>query len=92
MLTSRAATKHQQRAPERLHRHIGEAQTAGPLAVHLARHGQIEFSQEIEIRQGEEINRPSLLYARATGTRDRIDSVEVGGRAQIVAHGHFRVR
>jgi trans-2,3-dihydro-3-hydroxyanthranilate isomerase len=65
---------------------------AGPLAVHLARHGQIEFGEEIEIRQGEEINRPSLLYARASGTRDRIDSVEVGGRAQMVAHGHFRVR
>jgi trans-2,3-dihydro-3-hydroxyanthranilate isomerase len=64
---------------------------AGPLAVHLARHGQIAFGQEIEIRQGEEINRPSRLYARATGTPTRIDSVEVGGGAQIVAHGHFRI-
>ena len=27
---------------------------AGPLAVHLARHGRIEFGQEIEIRQGAE--------------------------------------
>ena len=65
---------------------------AGPLAIHLARHGQIEFGQEIEIRQGEEINRPSLLYARATGTPRGIESVEVGGSAQIVAHGRFRVR
>jgi trans-2,3-dihydro-3-hydroxyanthranilate isomerase len=64
---------------------------AGPLAVHLARHGQIKFGQEIEIRQGEEINRPSLLYARATGSTERIDSVEVGGGAHIVAHGHFCV-
>jgi trans-2,3-dihydro-3-hydroxyanthranilate isomerase len=64
---------------------------AGPLAVHLARHGQIEFGQEIEIRQGAEINRPSLLYAKATGTADRIESVEVGGCAQIVAQGRFRV-
>ena len=52
---------------------------AGPLAVHLARHGRIAFGQEIEIRQGEEIQRPSLLYARATGTAERIESVEVGG-------------
>ncbi len=64
---------------------------AGPLALHLARHGQIAFGQEIEIRQGEEINRPSVLYARVTGTHERIDSVEVAGSAQIVAHGHFRL-
>jgi trans-2,3-dihydro-3-hydroxyanthranilate isomerase len=64
---------------------------AGPLAVHLARHGQIAFGEEIEIRQGEEINRPSLLYARASGTADRIESVEVGGAARIVASGRFRL-
>ncbi|MGO9961691.1 MAG: PhzF family phenazine biosynthesis protein [Solirubrobacteraceae bacterium] len=64
---------------------------AGPLAVHLARHGQIAFGQEIEIRQGEEINRPSLLYATASGTAERIESVEVGGAARIVASGRFRL-
>jgi trans-2,3-dihydro-3-hydroxyanthranilate isomerase len=62
---------------------------AGPLAVHLARHGRIQFGDEIEIRQGEEINRPSLLYAKATGSAERIESVEVGGSAQIVAAGSF---
>jgi trans-2,3-dihydro-3-hydroxyanthranilate isomerase len=62
---------------------------AGPLAVHLARHGRIRFGQEIEIRQGEEINRPSRLYAKATGSTERIESVEVGGGAQIVAGGSF---
>ena len=64
---------------------------AGPLALHLARHGRISFGQEIEIRQGEEIGRPSLLYARATGTAERIESSEVGGRAPIVGHGRNRV-
>jgi trans-2,3-dihydro-3-hydroxyanthranilate isomerase len=64
---------------------------AGPLALHLARHGEIEFGEEIEIRQGEEINRPSLLYARATGGEDRVESVEVGGSARIVASGRFRL-
>jgi trans-2,3-dihydro-3-hydroxyanthranilate isomerase len=64
---------------------------AGPLALHLARHGEIGFGEEIEIRQGEEINRPSLLYAKATGNADRIESVEVGGSAQIVASGNFRL-
>ena len=62
---------------------------AGPLAIHLARHGRIAFGQEIEIRQGEEIHRPSLLYAKATGSPERIESVEVGGAAEIVAAGEF---
>jgi len=63
---------------------------AGPLAVHLARHREIAFGQEIEIRQGGELNRPSLLYAKVTGDRERVESVEVGGHAQIVAEGAFR--
>jgi trans-2,3-dihydro-3-hydroxyanthranilate isomerase len=37
---------------------------AGPLALHLARHGRIAFGDEIEITQGVEIGRPSKLYAR----------------------------
>jgi trans-2,3-dihydro-3-hydroxyanthranilate isomerase len=64
---------------------------AGPLALHLARHGRIGFGQEIEIRQGAEIGRPSVLYAVATGSRDCVDSVEVGGVALIVAEGVFRI-
>jgi trans-2,3-dihydro-3-hydroxyanthranilate isomerase len=62
---------------------------AGPLAVHLARHGRIEFGQEIEISQGAEIGRPSTLYARADGSPDRIERVLVGGCAVIVARGEF---
>ena len=65
---------------------------AGPLAIHLARHGEIAFGEEIEIRQGAEIGRPSLLYATAVGDDERIDSVEVGGAAVIVAEGVFRIK
>jgi trans-2,3-dihydro-3-hydroxyanthranilate isomerase len=64
---------------------------AGPLALHLAKHDAIAVGEEIAIRQGFEIGRPSLLYARLTGTAERIDSVEVGGGALIVAEGHFRI-
>jgi trans-2,3-dihydro-3-hydroxyanthranilate isomerase len=64
---------------------------AGPLAVHLARHGRIGFGEQIEIRQGAEIGRPSLLYATATGDGDKIDSVEVAGAALIVAEGRYLV-
>jgi trans-2,3-dihydro-3-hydroxyanthranilate isomerase len=64
---------------------------AGPLAVHLARHGRIAFGEEIEIRQGVEIGRASLLYARADGSSERIDRVAVGGAAVIVARGELLV-
>ncbi len=62
---------------------------AGPLAVHLARHGRIAFEEQIEIRQGAEVGRPSLLHARVVGSRERIERVEVGGSAVIVASGEF---
>lgn len=61
---------------------------AGPLAVHLGRHGLVPFGTAIEIHQGAEIGRPSVLHARAHGP----DSAEVGGSAVVVARGHYRVR
>jgi len=64
---------------------------AGPLAVHLARHGRIRPGEQIRIRQGAELGRPSVLYATATGDQDKITSVEVAGTALIVAEGHFRI-
>jgi trans-2,3-dihydro-3-hydroxyanthranilate isomerase len=64
---------------------------AGPLAVHLARHGRIGFGDEIEITQGAEIGRPSTLFARADGTAEKLERVEVGGSAVIVARGEFRL-
>jgi trans-2,3-dihydro-3-hydroxyanthranilate isomerase len=60
---------------------------AGPLALHLARHGRIEFGEEIEIHQGVEIGRPSTLYAVARSPEE----IEVGGSAVIVARGEFRL-
>jgi trans-2,3-dihydro-3-hydroxyanthranilate isomerase len=64
---------------------------AGPLALHLARHGRISFGQEIEISQGAELKRPSTLYARVDGSADRVERVEVGGSAVVVARGEFRL-
>ena len=64
---------------------------AGPLAIHLARHGRIDFGDEIEISQGAELNRPSKLYARVEGSSARIERVEVGGSAVTVARGEFRL-
>jgi trans-2,3-dihydro-3-hydroxyanthranilate isomerase len=64
---------------------------AGPLALHLARHGLIAFGDEIEITQGVEIDRPSKLYARVEGSAERVERVEVGGSAVVVARGEFQV-
>jgi trans-2,3-dihydro-3-hydroxyanthranilate isomerase len=62
---------------------------AGPLAVHLARHGRIAFGEEIEISQGAEVGRPSTLRALVEGEGDRIDRVEVAGAAVVVARGEL---
>jgi trans-2,3-dihydro-3-hydroxyanthranilate isomerase len=59
---------------------------AGPLALHLVRHGRVEAGQEIRVSQGAAVGRPSTLHARAD---DR--QVEVGGSAVIVARGEFRL-
>jgi trans-2,3-dihydro-3-hydroxyanthranilate isomerase len=64
---------------------------AGPLALHLARHGRIAFGDEIEISQGAEIGRPSTLYARVDGSAEQVEAIEVGGSAVVVARGEFRL-
>ena len=60
---------------------------AGPLALHLARHGRIDYGDEIEILQGVELGRPSTLYAVPRSPEE----AEVGGSAVIVARGEFRL-
>ena len=60
---------------------------AGPLALHLARHGRIAFGDEIEVVQGEEIRRRSVLYATAHSD----EQIEVGGSAVVVARGEFQI-
>jgi trans-2,3-dihydro-3-hydroxyanthranilate isomerase len=62
---------------------------AGPLAIHLARHGRIAWGERIEIVQGVEIGRPSTLFAQADGSAERIERVTVGGSAVTVARGEF---
>ena len=64
---------------------------AGPLACHLGRHGVVPWGDEIVVEQGTEIGRPSTLYARANGSGDTIEKVEVGGSAVTVARGEFKV-
>jgi trans-2,3-dihydro-3-hydroxyanthranilate isomerase len=64
---------------------------AGPLALHLARHGRIAFGEEIEISQGAEIGRPSTHNARADRSAHGVKRVEVGGAAVTVDRCEFRL-
>ncbi|HEX5992623.1 MAG TPA: PhzF family phenazine biosynthesis protein [Thermomicrobiales bacterium] len=62
---------------------------AGPLALHLARHGRIPWDTEIRIAQGAEIGRPSELFARVSGNADHVTRIEVSGHAVPVGGGWF---
>jgi trans-2,3-dihydro-3-hydroxyanthranilate isomerase len=62
---------------------------AGPLALHLARHGRIPWDTEIRIAQGAEIGRPSELFARVSGDADQVTRIEVSGYAVPVGGGWF---
>ncbi|MFD6327095.1 PhzF family phenazine biosynthesis protein [Streptomyces sp. NPDC058442] len=60
---------------------------AGPLAVHLARHGLARYGQQLEIRQGVEMGRPSLMFATARGDGESVEAVHVGGHGVTAGRG-----
>jgi len=62
----------------------------GPLAAYLFRHGLTD-GRRVVVEQGYAMGRPSLLYARVSGTREHITRVHVGGRAVIVGGGWIEV-
>ncbi|MFF1305815.1 PhzF family phenazine biosynthesis protein [Streptomyces sp. NPDC058307] len=64
---------------------------AGPIAIHLARHGLGSYGQPIEITQGVEIGRPSPMGALVHGEGDRVDSVEVFGHGVVALEGVLHV-
>ncbi len=65
---------------------------AGPMAMHLLRHGKIQSGDTITIEQGQELDRPSTLYARAHGSAQTIERIEVGGSAVIIGRGELKLR
>jgi trans-2,3-dihydro-3-hydroxyanthranilate isomerase len=60
---------------------------AGPLAIHLARHRLAGWAQGIEIEQGVELGRPSLMRAVAGRDGEQISAVKVSGHGVVVARG-----
>jgi trans-2,3-dihydro-3-hydroxyanthranilate isomerase len=64
---------------------------AGPLGLHLARHGWYTPGQTLTLTQGKEMQRPSELIVRVEGSGEHPTRITVGGAAVVVAQGHFRL-
>jgi trans-2,3-dihydro-3-hydroxyanthranilate isomerase len=62
---------------------------AGPVGVHLLRHGLVEAGALLTLTQGVEIKRPSTLLVRVEGLPDAIAAVGVGGSAVVVGELTF---
>lgn len=67
---------------------------AGPLALHLLRHGALGRAPEatgpgrgIEIMQGVDMGRPSRMLAAVAGDAATVTAVEVGGDAVVTLRG-----
>jgi trans-2,3-dihydro-3-hydroxyanthranilate isomerase len=61
---------------------------AGPLALHLARHGLVDYGKSLEIWQGVEIGHPSKMYGLAQ-TNGSEYQLYAGGYAIKVAQGTY---
>lgn len=57
---------------------------AGPVGVHLLRHGLVQPGSLTTLTQGVEIHRPSTLLVRVEGLPTAIAAVGVGGSAVVV--------
>lgn len=62
---------------------------AGSLSGYLVYHGAVspENASNFTIEQGDFMNRPSRIFANVTGTKRRIETVQIGGRSIVVAKG-----
>ncbi|WP_433062058.1 PhzF family phenazine biosynthesis protein [Dactylosporangium sp. CS-033363] len=69
----------------------GTGSAAGPLALHLGRHGMAPLGGAITVRQGVEMGRPSTIRAQVTMAGDRVEQVEIAGSAVVVADGRLYV-
>lgn len=52
---------------------------AGPAAAWMLRHGWVEPEERVWVEQGIEIARPSQIFVRAGGSRERPRNIRVGG-------------
>ena len=62
---------------------------AGCAISYLVQRGVVDSSQQIQLRQGVEILRPSDLFLSANSVNGKISEVRVGGSTVLVAQGRF---
>jgi trans-2,3-dihydro-3-hydroxyanthranilate isomerase len=62
---------------------------AGCAISYMVRHGVAGSGEQVHLRQGVEIHRPSDLYISANSVDGQIGEVRVGGSTVLVATGHF---
>lgn len=62
---------------------------AGCCAAWVVRHGLAGPGERVIIEQGIEARRPSRIFVRAGGGRDRVSEVRVGGHAVVVSRGEL---
>lgn len=62
---------------------------AGPMGLHLIRHGRAHYGDELTLSQGAQVGRPSTLYVRIAGAAAGPTEIEVGGHVVSVARGEF---
>lgn len=65
---------------------------AGPLAIHLARHGRAAYGDTVEIHQGVTLGRRSQMFARAdVDASGELTAVWVSGYGAVAAEGVIHV-
>jgi trans-2,3-dihydro-3-hydroxyanthranilate isomerase len=64
---------------------------AGPIAIHLARHGLAPYGRAVDIEQGVEMGRPSLMTALAEGVGDSVSRVRVSGDGTMTGSGTLAI-
>jgi trans-2,3-dihydro-3-hydroxyanthranilate isomerase len=69
----------------------GTGSAAGPLALHLGRHGLVPLGGAITVRQGVEMGRPSTIRASVSMLGDKVERVEIAGSAVVVADGRLYI-
>ena len=62
---------------------------AGPAVAWMLRHGWVQPDEMVWVEQGAEIARPSQIFARAGGSRERPQNVRVGGFCFGVIRGEL---
>jgi trans-2,3-dihydro-3-hydroxyanthranilate isomerase len=62
---------------------------AGCAISYLVKHGVVASGEQIHLRQGVEIHRPSDLYVSANLVEGKVGEVRVGGSTVLVANGRF---